>query len=259
MSVLVIAEAGVNHDGNLSRALQLVEIAHDAKADVVKFQIFTASTCHGAYKDILAPLSLTYDEHRQIKAHAERLGLRYLASCFDVAAVDFVADMGCEYAKLASSEITNYPLIRHVVNKGLKPIISTGMSVWHEVASAYAITGTCLLLHCVSNYPTAPEHCNLAAIPAMAADFDCPVGFSDHTLGFDAMVAAVAIGAVAIEKHFTYDPTATGPDHHMSLSPENLRGYVAGVRRTEAMLGTGEKVLQPGEAEMQKIARGRWT
>ncbi len=263
MSVQIIAEAGVNHDGKWERALDLVDIAKEAKADFVKFQIFNAETCKGPYREILKPLQLSYAHFTAIKAHCDEVGIKFMASCFDCAAVDFVDSIGCDVVKVGSGEITNYRLIERVANSGMELILSTGMSTLEDVQTAvggFLINdgNDITLLHCVSNYPTAAEHCNLRAINTLRDIFQTRVGFSDHTLGFDAMVAAVAMGAEVIEKHFTYHNPGAGPDHHMSLSPENLRGYVATIRRTEMMLGTGVKILQPGETEMQKIARGRW-
>ena len=263
MSVTVIAEAGVNHDGKLSKALELVDIAKDSGSDYVKFQIFNAETCKGPYREILKPLQLTYDDFRKIKAHCDLKEIKFMASVFDEDAVYFVESLGCEVVKIGSGEITNLKLIKRVACTDMELILSTGMSTLKEVQDAVNMFlindgADITLLHCVSNYPTLPEHCNLRAIETLRETFQTPMGFSDHTLGSDAMVASVAMGAEVIEKHFTYDILAVGPDHHMSLSPVKFREYVARVRITESMLGTGEKILQPGEEEMKKIARGRW-
>ncbi len=258
MSVMVIAEAGVNHDGKWERALDLVDIAKEAKADAVKFQIFNADTCNGPYREILKPLKLNYAQFTAIKAHCDDVGIRFMASCFDCAAVDFVADLGCDTVKIGSGEITNYRLLDHARLSGLHVILSTGMSTPEDVCAAVNALDEYTLLHCVSLYPTPRELCNLKAITTLKQTFRRRVGLSDHTLGRFAAVMAVALGAEVIEKHFTHDKGASGPDHSMSLSPQDIGAYVQAIRLSESMLGTGVKALQPGEAEMQKIARGRW-
>lgn len=261
---IIVAEAGINHDGRLETALRLVDIARAGAADAVKFQIFNAETCKGPYREILRPLQLSLAEFTKIKAHCDDVGIRFMASCFDCAAVDFVRDLGLDTVKIGSGEITNFKLIEYVAMSGLNMILSTGMSTLDDVAKAIErFEGgggdDFTLLHCVSNYPTKIRHCNLRAITTLKEEFGCQVGFSDHTAGLSAAVPATAIGACLIEKHFTYDRKAQGPDHRMSLAPEELAYYVRAVRLTEEMLGAGEKILQPGEEEMQKIARGRWS
>lgn len=263
--IQIVAEAGVNHDGSWEKALDLVDIAKYAGADAVKFQIFNAETCQGKYRDILKPLQLSNEAHKAVKAHCDEVGIRYMASCFDCPAVDFAIDLGCDVIKVGSGELTNHKLISYIARRGLPMILSTGMATLAEVDAAVMVYGNndgpdFMLLHCVSNYPTAVEHCNMLAIRTLQWEFDCEVGFSDHTVCWmQPTVAALALGAVMLEKHFTYDHRAEGPDHHMSLQPAELKEYVYQVRRMEQMLGDGKKVLQPGEAEMQKVARGRWS
>ncbi|MDB4552340.1 N-acetylneuraminate synthase family protein [bacterium] len=260
----VIAEIGVNHDGDWQKALDLVDAAQASGADYAKFQIFNSETCKGEYRDILRPLQLSYDAHRAIKAHCDEIGIRYLASCFDRAAVDFVISLGCHTVKIGSGEMTNGDLIKYVAEKQLALILSTGMATADEVSEAvnkYLWSGgkELTLLHCVSNYPTKLEHCNMMVLAWMKNTFRWPVGFSDHTLGWISTVpAAMALGATVLEKHLTYSSKAEGPDHHMSLEPFDFSEFVRCVRKTEVMLGDGIKRLQPGEAEMQKVARGRW-
>lgn len=259
----IVAEAGVNHDGRLDQALRLVDIAKAAGADYIKFQIFDAASCKGPMRSTLAPLQLPWGEFRIIKAHCANSGIRFLASVFSCSDVDFIVDLGCSRGKVGSGELTNLKLIRHMGHAGLEMILSTGMATLDEIETALAefqLAGgqKFTLLHCVSNYPTQLEHCNLRAIETLREEFRCPVGFSDHTLTSWAAIAAVSLGAVMLEKHFTYDMQAPGPDHRMSLQPDVLRDYVQTVRLTEKILGTGEKVLQPGEEKMRETARGRW-
>lgn len=260
----VIAEVGVNHDGSWEKALDLVDAAKAAGADYAKFQIFDAQTCKGKYRDILAPLQLSYDAHRAIKAHCDEVGIAYLASCFDRSAVDFVSTLGIGVVKVGSGEITNIDLISHIAESKLNLILSTGMSTLFDVEVAVdeylcALGQQITLLHCVSNYPTELRHCNMRAITTLQNQFNCEVGLSDHTEGWVSTVpAALALGATMLEKHLTYDRAAAGPDHHMSLDAFEFAEFVRCVRQTELMLGDGVKKLQPGEAEMQKVARGRW-
>ena len=261
----IIAEAGVNHGGKLEKAFQLVDIAREAGADIVKFQIFNADTCRGEYREILRPLQLTYAEHEKIRAHCQDVGIDYLASCFDISAVDFVLSLGLADVKVGSGELTNHALLEHIGEKDLNLILSTGMADMQEVKDAVdafdrkreRLQGLSLL-HCVSLYPAMPRHMNLNAIRSLRDEFCCPVGLSDHTLTNTPAIMAVAMGCSVIEKHFTLDPNEPGPDHAMSLSPEELKIFVSRIREAEVCLGNGIKEPAQGEMEMRKIARGRW-
>lgn len=262
--VFIIAEAGINHCGDWLRALDLVDAAHAAGADAVKFQIYHADTMlHGDRKTLKA-CELSDAAHRAVKAHCDEIGIQWMASCFDEAAVDLCVELGASIIKVGSGEITNLPLMAHIGRTGRRLILSTGMSELDDIFQAVAafkaaggVKDDLALLHCVSNYPTSPQHCNLKAMFTLRRNFTCPVGFSDHTAGLGAAaVAAVAMGASIIEKHFTVRPDC--PDAAVSLSAEELRVYVAAIRNAESMLGTGEKVLQPGELQMLRKARGRW-
>ncbi len=256
----VIAEAGVNHLGSPTCAAMMIEAAKEADADAVKFQLFNAETCRiESQRALLRPLQFSLESHRELHYICRQLRIDYLASVFDCDMVDFAADLGCKVVKVGSGEITNLPMLAHIRDRGLFAIISTGMSTEDDIAHAYdEVDGKCALLHCTSNYPTMPEHCNLAAISTMLGWIGGPiVGFSDHTIGPDAAVMAIAMGAQIIEKHFMLEPGC--PDESVSVTPEVLRGYIATIRRAELMMGSGEKVLQPGEEEMRKVARGRWS
>lgn len=261
MSVYVIAEAGVNHDGDLDRALKLIDIAKTAGADAVKFQLFNASTCKGEMRELLTPLELSKDAHRKLYSYCLKVGIDYMASCFDHEQIDFVVELGCKSLKIGSGELTNHKLLRHAAESGLFVYLSTGMSTEREVIDAFEIlvpTRRCLM-HCVSAYPTATKDANLWLIKALGV-YGCPVGYSDHVAGIFCASIATALGAYAIEKHFTDDCGRSGPDHHMSIEPANLNLFVHNIRLTEKMIGHDiEKRILPCEIETRKIAVGRWS
>jgi len=273
----IIAEAGVNHNGSVETACRLVDAAATAGADSVKFQTFTAErlVSRGAPKaayqvqttgggesqfDMLKRLELPDDAHRELLDYSRRKGILFLSTPFDAAGSDFLDDLGLPAFKIGSGEITNLPFLQHVARKGKPIILSTGMAWLSEVDEAVrAIRETghtdLLLLHCVSRYPADPRDANLRAMRTMADAFGVPVGYSDHTLGSEVALAAVALGACIIEKHFTLDRTLPGPDHRASLEPPELQALVAGVRRVEQALGTGEKRPVAGEADVARAAR----
>lgn len=258
----IIAEAGINHCGDWMKALDLVDAAFDAGADAVKFQIYHAEQMIKGDKDALRKYELSTQAHKAVSAHAREIGIEWFASVFDIEALHVAMACGAKRVKVGSGEITNFPLLAAIGATGLPLILSTGMSVMDDIFQAVAAFkgagGSKLtLLHCTSNYPTQHNQCNLQGIAALRRNFFCPVGFSDHTTSFDAAVAAVAFGASVIERHFTIVPDC--PDKAVSLYPEELKGYVATIRRTEEMMGDGDRnTLQPGEQEMQDKARGRW-
>lgn len=254
----VIAEAGVAHGGDMATAIAMVRAAKTASADACKFQLFNAEMCKDELqRELLRPLQLTNRHHERLYDQCAALGIDYLASVFDCDMVDFAADLGCKVVKVGSGEITNLPMLTRIRERNLGAILSTGMSDVSDVMNAVLQTSRyAALLHCTSNYPTEPAHCNMLAMQSLRRDFNLPVGFSDHTIGPDAAVMAIAMGATIIEKHFMLEPGC--PDEAVSITPDALRGYVATIRRAELMMGTGEKVLQPGEEEMRKVARGRW-
>lgn len=262
MRTEIIAEAGINHNGNWTVALDLVDAAFDAGADAVKFQIYHADKMIKGDKSVLQKYQLTPEAHKAVAAHAREIGIEWLASVFDQEALETAVECHARRIKVGSGEITNLPLLADIGRSGLPLILSTGMSVIDDVfeaVAAYQGAGgnKLTLLHCVSNYPTMHDQCNLKAIDTLKRNFFCPVGFSDHTTSFDAAVAAVAFGAQMIERHFYTVPDC--PDKAVSLSKEELKGYVATIRRTEAMMGDGDRTeLQAGEQEMQKKCRGRW-
>lgn len=274
--VFVIAEAGVNHDGDPEQADRLVEAAAVAGADAVKFQIFRASSLvspnapKAAYQEerdpgatqfeMLARLELPASEFELLARSASERGIVFLASVFDEESLDVLVECGAPAVKLGSGEITNHPLIRAVARRGLPLLLSTGMSDLPEVEEAVdtfrgAGGRELALLHCLSAYPAPPQEANLRAIETLAEVFEVPIGFSDHTRTTAVPVAAVALGARVIEKHLTLDRSLPGPDHAASYEPEEFHDLVGAIRMVEKALGDGRKRAQPCEAEMRSIAR----
>lgn len=273
----VIAEAGVNHDGDIGKALQLIDVAADAGADAVKFQTFSADRLVAAnapkaeYQKrgtsapesqlaMLQRLELSPDAHHALLAHAEVRGIEFMSTPFDERCADFLLDLGVRRFKVSSGDLTNLPFIRHLAATRLPVILSTGMATLGEVERAidvfYGAGGEGLsILHCTSNYPAAPQDVNLRAMQTLATAFGLPTGYSDHSLGIEIPIAAVALGARLIEKHFTIDTSAPGPDHAASLTPRELTDMVRGIRTVELALGNGTKKPQPMEREVAAVAR----
>jgi N,N'-diacetyllegionaminate synthase len=265
----VIAEAGVNHNGDLELALRLVDAAAEAGADAVKFQTFQAEgvAAVGAPKadyqldttpagesqlEMLKRLELDADAYRTLKEAAERRGLVFLSTPFDVGSVDLLDELRVDAFKVASPDLTNLPLLEEIGRRGRPVFLSTGLGTLAEVEAGVAALKTAgatevVVLHCVSEYPAAAADANLRAMATIADRVGCPVGYSDHTEGLEVALAAVALGACALEKHFTLDRTLPGPDQRASLEPTELSALVAGIRRVESALGTGSK--EPTEAE----------
>lgn len=273
----IIAEAGVNHNGSLERALAMIDAAAQAGADAVKFQTFRAEKVastgapKAAYQektkdqaqsqlDMLKSLELKPEQHQPLARHCVEKGLLFLSTPFDKPSLDFLAGMRMPVIKVPSGEITNLPFLTQVGEKNLPVILSTGMSTLDEVAlavDALRQTGcpSLAILHCVSNYPADPTDANLRAMHTMAERFGLPVGYSDHTMGSEVALAAVAMGACIIEKHFTLDRGLPGPDHKASALPDELADMVAGIRKVEAALGHGRKEPAPSEANTKAVAR----
>ena len=274
---LIIAEAGVNHNGSLELACQLVDAAARAGADAVKFQTFRAEAVvtpqapKAQYQlantggtesqfAMLKRLELLPEHHRTLLERCRRRGILFLSTPFDRASADLLEDLDLPAFKIPSGEITNRPLLEHIAAKGRPVILSTGMSSLEEVARAVDIlraggSPEIVLLHCVSNYPADPRDVNLRAMATMARAFGLPVGYSDHTLGVEAALAAVALGASVIEKHFTLDRGLPGPDHPASAEPAELAALVRGARVVEAALGHGRKEPAASEANTREVAR----
>jgi N-acetylneuraminate synthase len=275
--VFVIAEAGVNHNGDVRMATRLVDAAVKAGADAVKFQTFSAgrltvSTAPLAkyqkggrsrarnQRQLLEKLELDEAAHRRLKAHCRKRGIGFLSTPFDEASADFLESLGVAAFKVSSGDLTNVLLLEHVAAKGRPVILSTGMASLGEVERAVGLfrkfpRTPLALLHCVSNYPADPADANLLAIPALRAAFGVPVGWSDHTEGTATAIAAVALGASIIEKHITLDRGLPGPDHKASMEPADFRRYVADIRMTERSLGDGEKRPAKSERDTARVAR----
>jgi len=273
----IIAEAGVNHDGELETARRLVQVAAEAGADAVKFQTFSADrtvTRHApkagyqlrstdpseSQVEMLRRLELSADAHRELTAESRRRGILFLSTPFDEQSADFLEGLGVAAFKIPSGELTNLPFLEHVARKGRPMIISTGMATMEETEAAVrAVTEAgnqgVLLLHCVSAYPADPRDANLRAMRTLERAFGVGVGYSDHTPGIEVALAAVALGACVIEKHFTLDRGLPGPDHLASIEPAELRSLVRGVRTVEAALGHGRKEPAACEAEIAAVSR----
>lgn len=277
--VIIIAEAGVNHNGNLDMARRMVKAAKEAGADYVKFQtavpelvisVFApkadyqkATTGEGESQlDMCRAIHLPLSDYAELKALCDSEGIGFMSTPFDLVSIDCLAALDMDYWKIPSGEITNLPYLRKIGRLGQKVIMSTGMATIDEVAAAVDVleqSGTprssIWLLHCTTQYPAPPSSVNLRAMDALAKLGCAGVGYSDHTEGYEIAVAAVARGAQIIEKHFTLDRTLPGPDHKASLEPDELRRLVEAVRRTEAALGSGVK--EPSAVEHDTVAVAR--
>ena len=277
MSILIIAEAGVNHNGSLAMAKQLADVAKAAGADIVKFQtakpelVISRFAEKAEYQkaetgeaesqlEMCKRIHLTFDEHAQLKEYCDSIGIAYLSTPFDLDSIDFLQQLGTPMWKVPSGEITNLPYLEKIAATKKPVILSTGMSMISEIEDALTIledggAGPITLLHCNTEYPTPIEDANLLAMQDLREQFGLPVGYSDHTAGIEADIAAAALGAVVIEKHFTLDKALPGPDHKASLSPEELTAMVAAVRKTELALGDGRKHVTESEAKNKPMAR----
>ena len=270
--VYIIAEAGVNHNGRLDLALQLCNAAKDAGADAVKFQtwktekIVTRNAELAVYQEnnisdktksqfkMLKELELSYDNFEVVKNHCDEIGIQFLSTPDEIDSLDFLCNFNLPFIKLGSGDVTNIPFLRLVGSRHIDVVLSTGMSYLGDVEIAYrtlieAGAKSVSLLHCATNYPCPMHEVNLRAIQTLKDAFHCSVGYSDHTMGVEVPVAAVAMGAEIIEKHFTLDKEMDGPDHKASLNPEELKQMVVAIRHIEQALGDGIK--QPNESEKQ--------
>lgn len=280
MSVLIIAEAGVNHNGSLAHARELVEIAAEAGADLVKFQSFradalvttearkadyqkrTTGAAESQY-EMLRRLELSQDDHLALVEACRAARIGFFSTGFDLDSIDMLVGLGADRIKVPSGEITNLPYLRHVAATGLPVILSTGMAEMDEVRDAVAALEAggvardrLTILHCNTEYPTPMSDVNLRAMAAMGEAFGTAYGYSDHTAGIEVAIAAVALGATVIEKHFTLSRDLPGPDHAASLEPNELFAMVRAIRNIEqAMAGDGIKRPSPSEARNRPIAR----
>ena len=279
MSVFIIAEAGVNHNGSIELAKQLIDVASNSGADAVKFQTFKAENLvsKNAQKaeyqkkttdisesqfDMIKKLELDISTHKELLTYCQEKGIMFLSTPFDHDSINLLTDLGLQIFKIPSGEITNLPYLRHIGSLGKKVVLSTGMSTLQEVENALTIltgTGTkkenITILHANTMYPTPMEDVNLKAMLTIQKELDIAVGYSDHTIGIEVDIAAVAMGASIIEKHFTLDKTMDGPDHKSSLEPEELKSMVVAIRNIEKALGVYEKKPSPSESVNMKVAR----
>ena len=276
--VVVIAEAGVNHNGHIEVAKRLIEVAAAAGADFVKFQTFRADQIvsanaalaeyqkknvgAGNQLQMLKALEIGPEEHKELIACCEKAGIAFLSTPFDLPSIELLKGLGVKIGKIPSGEITNLPFLRAMAGAFDKLIMSCGMSDVSEVAAALNAITACgfhksniTILHCNTEYPTPFEDVNLMAMVALKQEFGVTVGYSDHTKGIEVPVAAVALGATIIEKHFTLDRRMEGPDHKASLEPDELVQMISSIRNIERSLGTGVKRVMPSEKKNRDIAR----
>lgn len=276
--VFLIAEAGVNHNGDLAMALALCDAAKRTGADAVKFQTFRAEdlVVPGAptaeYQaretgdldqyQMLHRLELSLEQHQAIKAHCDLIGIEFFSTPFSVGAVDMLVGLGLKRLKLSSGELTHRALVEYAAATQLPLLMSTGMGTMDEIREALGwaksarghLHGVCVL-HCTSAYPAPDESLNLTAMVSMGRDLGIAIGYSDHSLGIEAPLAAVALGATVIEKHLTLDRKLPGPDHSASLEPDEFGHMAQGIRRVSAMLGDGVKAPLPAELDTARVAR----
>lgn len=279
MKTLIIAEAGVNHNGDIDLALELVRRAARAGADLVKFQTFqtgrsiarhapkadyqkqTTGVTESQY-EMVRKLELSADDHRRLLAECRRCGIGFFSTAFDRDSHDLLIRLGVDRVKVPSGELTNLPLLRHMTREGLPVILSTGMATLGEIETALGIieaNGTprkrITILHCTTEYPAPMHEVNLRAMQTLSAAFGTAVGYSDHTEGIEVPIAAVALGATIIEKHFTLDRSMPGPDHRASIDPDQFAAMASAIRNIEAALGDGIKAPTASELRNRLIAR----
>ena len=279
--VLIIAEAGVNHNGDLQKAIELIDVASKAGVDIVKFQTFKAEKIvskaakkakyqsensggddDGQY-NMLKSLELSDDDHLALIHECKKRGIDFLSTAFDVDGIDFLNSLGLPFFKSPSGEITNYPYLKRLAEKEKPVILSTGMADMEEIKAAVQVLTDngmnkkdITVLHCNTEYPTPMEDVNLKAMNTIADELGVQVGYSDHTLGIEVPIAAVALGAKIIEKHFTLDRNQPGPDHRASLEPNELKEMIAAIRNIErAISGSGKKEPSPSEEKNKEVAR----
>jgi len=279
MKTFIIAEAGVNHNGSLELAKKLIDVAVDTGADAVKFQTFKAENVVSSVApkaeyqlkttnnqetqlEMIKKLELSFEDFKKLKNYCDEKGIMFLSTPFDIESARFLKELELEIFKIPSGEITNYPLLKEIGSYKKKVILSTGMADLGEIEDALDIlieSGTkredITVLHCNTEYPTPMEDVNLKAMLTIKEAFKVNVGYSDHTLGIEVPIAAVALGATVIEKHFTLDKNLPGPDHKASLEPDELKALVKAIRNIEKALGSGIK--KPSKSEIKNIPIAR--
>jgi N,N'-diacetyllegionaminate synthase len=277
--ILIIAEAGVNHNGDITTAKRLVDVAADAGADIVKFQTFSADSLatHQTEKadyqrlnsdatetqyQMLSRLELSKSMHYEIIEHCNKRNIEFLSTGFDIESINFLMNLGIKLFKIPSGEITNLPYLQHIGQFKLPIIMSTGMATMLEIEEAINVlekAGTpkskITVLHCTTEYPASINEVNLRAMQSIKKSFDIEIGYSDHTLGIEVSIAAAAMGATVIEKHFTLDKNSQGPDHMASLEPHELKSMIDSIRNIEDAMGNGIKCPSDKEKKNMLVAR----
>jgi N,N'-diacetyllegionaminate synthase len=278
--VIIIAEAGVNHNGSMELAKKLIDEARLAGADFIKFQTFitelniSKDAKKSVYQEestgkwetqfeMVKKLELSFNDFFELKHYCEKVGIEFLSTGFDKPSVDFLDSLNPSFYKIPSGEITNKPYLQHIAQKGKNIILSTGMSTNGEIEAAIAVIEAegiardrITVLHCNTEYPTPMNDVNLLAMNHIARELGVKVGYSDHTLGIEVPIAAVVLGACVVEKHFTLDRSLPGPDHAASLVPNELKAMVSAIRNVEEAIG-GSGIKEPSESEMKNISVAR--
>lgn len=278
MKVYIIAEAGVNHNGSLKLAKEMVIKARESGADAIKFQTFKSERVvsslakKAAYQikntgsadesqlEMVKKLELSFDDFRELQAFSKEKDIQFLSTPFDLESIDFLNQLEMPFWKLPSGEVTNYPYLVKIAQTQKGIVMSTGMCTLDEISESLSVlrtngAGKIVLLHCNTEYPTPMEDVNLKAMSTLKKTFDTPIGYSDHTKGIEVPIAAVAMGATIIEKHFTLDRNMEGPDHKASLEPSELKAMVQAIRNIEKAIGTGKK--KPSVSEVKNIVIAR--
>lgn len=277
--VFIIAEAGVNHNGDITLAKKMINVAKECGVDAVKFQSFSAekllskhapkaeyqkctSNSKESQFDMIKKLELTYEDHITLIEYCNKNKIEFISTPFDMGSLDMLIDLGVRVLKISSGDITNYPFLKKIAATNKKVILSTGMSTLLEVKEALDVLtkngldiADIVLLQCNTEYPTPYADVNLKAMLTMEKEFNITVGYSDHTIGIEVPIAAVALGAKVIEKHFTLDKNMQGPDHKASMEPYELKQMVLAIRNTEKAMGNGIKKPSPSELKNIGIAR----
>jgi len=279
MKTLIIAEAGVNHNGDIALAKRMIDVAAEAGVDYVKFQTFKTEKCISKFAqkaeyqknttgadesqfDMVKKLELSYEQHYELIDYCNQKGVKFFSTAFDLESVDFLASLNLGVWKIPSGEITNFPLLKKIAGYNQHIIMSTGMSDISDIQDAIDVLTDCgtpidkiNLLHCNTEYPTPMEDVNLKSMEVLAEEFGVQVGFSDHTMGIEVPIAAVALGACIIEKHFTLDRLLEGPDQLASIEPDELKQMVLSIRNIEKAVGVKGKKVSNSEAKNKAIAR----
>lgn len=275
MKTLIIAEAGVNHNGDYGTALEMIHVAKEAGADIVKFQTSLTSTSKYSEKaeyqkkttgtdesqlDMIKKLRFSLQQHKGLKEYCDKIGIQYLSTPFDFESIDFLNSIGIKFWKIPSGEIINVPYLINIAKTHKDIVMSTGIATMDEIKEAIRMleengAGTIRLMQCTTQYPAPFENINLNAMKTLKNSFGKDVGLSDHSMGIEVPIAAVALGACIIEKHFTLDRNMPGPDQKASIEPDELKKMVDSIRHIEAALGDGKKIPNQGELENKYAAR----